>query len=233
MVVKTKSDTTIKPIRNVSDYSSWQAPMLDTQGANLFRQPTQDDAEKEELTEELITAQELQAIKDQAYTEGFEKGRSEGLESAQQEIDSRTQLLDSLVKQLTEPLQQIGQNTQRELLELAFAISRQIVRRELKQDPSQLIAIIREALQLLPVGSTNIQILLHPEDASTVRELLSIDKNSETTRWQLLEEPAMERGGCQIKTQNSKIDASVDRQIAVLFSRVIGGERAGENDVNG
>ncbi|MDQ7049831.1 MAG: flagellar assembly protein FliH [Enterobacterales bacterium] len=233
MVVKTKSDTTTKPMRNVSDYSSWQAPMLDSKGSNLFRQPAQDEALQEELTEELITAQELQAIKDQAYTEGFEKGRSEGLDSAQQEIENRTQLLDNLVKQLTEPLQQIGQNTQQELLELAFAISRQILRRELKQDPSQLIAIIREALQLLPVGSTNIQILLHPEDASTVRELLSIDKNSDATRWQLLEEPAMERGGCQIKTHNSKIDASVDRQIAVLFSRVVGGQRAGESDVNG
>ncbi len=233
MVVKTKSDNTIKPIRDVSNYSSWEAPLLDADGTKLFRQPDKDDKEKEELTEELITAQELQAIKDQAYTEGFEQGRSEGLDSAKQEIDARTQLLDNLVKQLTEPLQQVGQNTQQELLELAFAISRQIVRRELKQDPSQLIAIIRESLHLLPVGSTDIQILLHPEDASRIRELLSIDKDSSDSRWQLVEEPSMERGGCLIKTENSKIDASVDRQIAVLFSRVVGGQRAGESDANG
>jgi len=229
MVVKTKSDATVKPIRNISDYASWQAPMLDSATTNLFRQPTKDDA----VQKEQVAADELQTIKDQAYTEGFEQGRTEGLDSAKQDIENRTNLLDNLVKQLTEPLQQIEQKTQQELLELAFAISRQILRRELKQDPSQLIAIIREALQLLPVGSTNIQILLHPDDAATVRDLLSIDKNSDATRWQLLEEPAMERGGCQIKTKNSKIDASVDRQIAVLFSRVVGGQRAGENDDNG
>ena len=119
------------------------------------------------------------------------------------------------------------------MLELAFAISRQIVRRELKQDPTQLIAIIREALAQLPVGAKNIQVLFHPDDATIIKDVLSIDTNSPDSRWQLVEEPSMERGGCLLKTDNSNVDASVDKQIAVLFSRIAGGERAGEDDANG
>jgi len=228
MVLKAKSEAPVKLIKDVKTYSSWQVPSINVEQGKIFRQQQEDDVE--EKSEELITAEALQAIKDQAFTEGFESGRKEGLLSAKDEIDNKSNLLASLINELTEPLQQCGEKTQQELLELAFAISRQIVRRELKQDPTQLIAIIREALKRLPIGSKNIRILLHPDDASIVRELLSIDQNSSASSWQLLEEPSMERGGCLLKTDNSKVDASVDRQVAVLFSRVAGGQRAGEDE---
>ncbi len=234
MVLKAKSETPIKPMRNVKQYQSWKMPSISAKEGKIFRQPVEEEnPEVEEKTEELITAEALQAIKDQAYTEGFEKGRREGLDSAVDEIERKKQILNKFLSELDDPLQQCGEQTQQELLELAFAISRQIVRRELKQDPTQLIAIIREALKLLPIGSKNIQILLHPDDASIVREVLSINKDSQDSRWRLVEEPSMERGGCLLKTENSKVDASVDRQIAVLFSRLVGGQRAGEENDRG
>lgn len=229
MVLKAKSETPIKPMRNVKKYQSWSLPAIDVEDGKIFRQPVEEEElEVEEKTEELITAEALQEIKDQAYTEGFEKGRREGLGSAKEEINHKNGLLNDLLSKLAEPLQQCGEQTQQELVKLAFAISRQIVRRELKQDPTQLIAIIREALKLLPIGSKNIQILLHPDDASIIREVLSISKTSQDSRWQLVEEPSLERGGCLLRTKNSKVDASIDRQIAVMFSRLVGGQRSGE-----
>jgi len=228
MVVKAKSEAPVKLIKDVKSYTAWQAPSINAAQGKLFRQQ-KDQKQEDEQTEELITAEALQAIKDQAFTEGFESGRKEGLISAKDEIAKKSELLASLINELTEPLQQCGEKTQQELLELAFAISRQIVRRELKQDPDQLIAVIRESLKQLPINSKNIRILLHPDDASIIRELLSIDQNSQDSRWQLIEEPSMERGGCLLKTENSKVDASVDRQVAVLFSRVAGGQRARED----
>jgi len=233
MVFKARSEEPIKPLRNVKQYQSWQMPDIDSGGSKVFRQPVEEETEVEEKSVELITEEELQVIKDKAYSEAYEKGRAEGLKSASNEIEEKQQLLSQIIEQLAYPLQQCGEKTEQELLELAFAISRQIVRRELKQDPTQLIAIIRDALAQLPVGAKNIQVLLHPDDAAIIKEVLSIDTNSPDSRWQLVEEPSMEKGGCLLKTDNSNVDASVDRQIAVLFSKIAGGERAGEDDVNG
>ena len=233
MVFKAKSEDPVRPLTNVKDYKSWQMPDIDAQGAKVFRQPVEEEEPAQEEMVEKISKEELQAIRDKAYTEAFEQGKQEGLDAAKQEVEKQAQLLAQMIDQLAYPLHQCGEKTEQELLELAFAISRQIVRRELKQDPTQLIAIIRDALAQLPIGSKNIQILLHPEDAAVIKEVLSIDENSSDSRWQLLEEPSMEKGGCLLKTDNSKIDASVDRQIAVLFSRIAGGERAGEDDANG
>jgi flagellar assembly protein FliH len=229
MVVRAKSLKPDSPLKNVIEYDSWVVPDIDTEGSQVFRQPVEEESVEEE-TIEMISDDELNQIKQRAYQEGFEQGRKEGLLSGESEVNNKKVLLDSMLGQLTDPLQQVGQQTQKELLELAFAISKQIVRRELRQDPSQLIAIIRDALKLLPIGSKNIQILLNPEDASIVANLLSIDSDSQESNWQLVQEPSMERGSCVLKTDNSRVDASVDRQVALLFSRIAGGQRAGEDN---
>ncbi|PHS19769.1 MAG: hypothetical protein COA86_03140 [Kangiella sp.] len=248
MVQKVKSEAPIKLIRNVANYRPWRAPAIDIAGARVFRQEASEESDvdikalEDEKSEELITAEELQAIKDQAYTEGFEKGRNEGLESGIQEVEKKNHLLKNIIEELETPLKECGVNTQKELLELSFAIAKQILRRELKQDPTQLIAIIRESLQLLPIASKEIQVLLHPDDASIIREALSLGeaKNNSSNEpnsnlqsndksWSLLEEPSMQPGGCIIKTNNSKIDASIDQQIAVLFSKMIDEQRTAED----
>ena len=246
MVQKAKSEAPIKLIRNVDNYQTWRAPAIDIAGARVFRQEESQESEideiEEEKSEELITAEELQAIKDHAYTEGFEKGRTEGLESGITEIEKKNLLLKNIIEEIETPLKECGENTQKELLELSFSIAKQILRRELKQDPTQLIAIIRESLQLLPIASKDVQILLHPDDASIIREALSLgdtaksasmepsDNNRLSTEksWSLLEDPSMQPGGCIIKTTNSKIDASIDQQIAVLFSKMIDEQRTAE-----
>ncbi len=233
MVTKAKSDEPTKPLRNVTNFAKWEMPAIDAPEGKIFRQPVEEEQEQEVELVEKISEDEIQAIRDAAYQEGFQKGQADGLANAQEQVDARVLLLESLIQQLAEPTQACGEQTEQALLQMAFAISRQIVRRELKQDPTQLIAIIRDALKLLPVGSKNIQVQLHPEDAAVIRNVLSIDEDSPDSRWKLVEEPSMERGGCLLKTDNSNVDASVDRQIAVLFSRIAGGQRAGEDNANG
>lgn len=234
MVLKPRSDSPTKLIKNKSGFSAWSVPELDAGKAPSFRQPVEESQEPELTQEEetKLAEAELKAIRDAAFQEGFESGKEAGLAAAQQQIDELTQTLKSLIQQLNDPLAQCAENTQKEILQLAFAIARQIVRRELQQDPTQLIAIIRASLKLLPIGSQNITILLHPEDAAVVKNALSIGSDNESGDWKLRDDPSVERGSCQINTENSKIDASIDKQIAVLFSRVAGGQRAGEADAD-
>ncbi len=233
MVLKVKSDETTKPLKGVSEFSTWSLPTLEGSDVPGFQQPVEDE-ENEELAEisqaeqAKIEAEELKAIRDSAYEEGFSKGQKEGLISAQQKVDTLLNRLTLLMEQLAEPMKQCKEKTESQLLELSFAIARQIVRRELKQDPTQLIAIIREALKMLPAGSQQISISLHPEDAKVINSALSIDSQSETNRWQIVSDLGVEKGSCQVNTENSKIDASIDKQIAVLFSRTVGGQRVGE-----
>ncbi len=137
--------------------------------------------------------------------------------------------MEQIIQQLNDPLSACGEITEQAILKLSFAIAKQIVRRELKQDPTQLIAIIREALKKLPIDSGNITIWLHPEDEAIITAALSKGSDAEQTDWQIKSNPTIERASCRVDTENSTVDASIDKQIAVLFSELVGDLRAHES----
>src|SRR3546814_17590322 len=86
-----------------------------------------------------------------------------------------------------------------------MAVVRQLFRRELKQDPSHVVGVVRDAIRLLPVASREIQVGLHPDDAALVRE--SLPPSEGTRAWAIVEDPLIERGGCKLTTEKSRIDA--------------------------
>jgi flagellar assembly protein FliH len=232
LVVKAKSDKSIGLMTNIEQFSKWQAPQLGNSHAPSFRQPVEEDEPQEisEAEKAQALSDEIKAIKQAAYDEGFKAGQDKGFDTGKAQIEQIKSQLMAMVDQLVEPVKHCGEATQQQLLELAFSIARQIVRRELRQDPTQLIAIVREAIQLLPMSEQKIDLYLHPEDALMLIDTLSIDASNESSRWQIKQDPAIERGSCQVMTQDSKVDASLDKQIAVLFNRMVGGLRAGESN---
>ncbi len=185
-----------------------------------------------------VTAGQVEKIQKQACQEGFESGRKEGLEKGkkegyefgvkqgQAESKEKIKQFESILKTLSAPLSQLDDAVEQELLSLAVAVSRQIIRRELKTDPGQVIAVIREAVGALPLSDAKIRVFLHPEDAELVRKALTMPENDQA--WQIVEDPVLSRGGCKVVTETSQIDASLDTRLATLVATVFGEGR--QND---
>lgn len=171
-----------------------------------------------------LTAEQIERIQQQAYEEGFALGRREGYAAGQTEIRSRCQQLEQILNVLDEPLRQMDEQVERELVQLSLALARQIVRREIRMDPGQVIAVVREAVEMLPVAARGIRVHLQPDDAAVVRESLTLSE--ERPRWRIVEDPVLSRGGCKITTDNSYIDATLDNRIAAIAATLLGGERA-------
>jgi flagellar assembly protein FliH len=110
------------------------------------------------------------------------------------------------------------------LLHLALAVGKQLARRELRIDPAQVIAIIRESLGQLPSAAREVRVLLHPEDAAIVRERLTAPANERA--WTIVEDPTLSRGGCVVRTENSQIDARLDSRINSVIASALGDERS-------
>jgi len=123
-------------------------------------------------------------------------------------------------------LQQLDAEIEKELLQLTLAVGKQLARRELRVDPTQVIGIIRESLSQLPASARDIRVHLHPEDAATVRERLA--EPSQERAWKIVEDPTLSRGGCMIRTENSQLDARLDSRIAAVIANALGEERAPE-----
>ncbi len=159
------------------------------------------------------------------------KGYAEGLAVAKAETDrrlaelnARVQRLDSIIGLLARPLEELDGEVENQLTLLALTVGKQMVRRELKTDPAQVIAVIRESVGRLPAATRDIRVHLHPEDAAIVREHLS--KPSGDRAWSIVEDPALSRGGCMVRTDTSQLDARLDSRLNAIVSAAFGDERA-------
>jgi len=169
----------------------------------------------------------------QALQESEARGYQAGMEKAQAEsqvtlaaLTARVAQLDSILQLLGAPLQQLDAEIEKELLQLTLTVGKQLARRELRVDPTQVIGIIRESLSQLPASARDIRVHLHPEDAATVRERLA--EPAQERAWKIVEDPTLSRGGCMIRTENSQLDARLDSRIAAVIANALGEERAPE-----
>ncbi len=179
----------------------------------------------------LLTTEQVEQIHQHAYKEGFELGKKEGFEFGHKEIlaKGREQLLErieqleAIISTLETPLKQMDDQIEREIVELIIATVRQLVRREVKTDPEQIIGVVREALSVLPVSARHVRLVLQPEDAELVREIY--DVNAKEVGWTIVEDPVMERGGCKVLTDISQVDATLESRLTTLVTQLLGGER--------
>ena len=176
------------------------------------------------------TVQELEAVEHRAYEEAFAKGRAEGLAAAEremrpqlQQLQTRIERFDAILAVLAQPLQQMDSEVQDQLVQLALTVGRHLVRRELRIEPAQVIAIIRETVALLPASARDVRVHLHPEDAAVVREKLAAPTGERA--WTIAEDPVMSRGGCRVTTETAHIDARLETRIASVVSALLGDER--------
>ena len=185
----------------------------------------------------LVTAEMLQQLREQARHEGYEEGLknghrdglaqglAEGRGKIDEELGRQRERVEQVLDALARPLDVMDEQAEQAVVQLAVSIAKQIIRRELRSSPGQIVAVVREAVKLLPISRQTIRVFLHPEDAALVREVFALDAGGEHT-WQVLDDPSQSRGGCRVLTDDSTIDATLESRIAAVVAHVLGGERS-------
>lgn len=214
-----------RPVRKVitdkasTTYKRWELPQVEPEGLAAFGP---------------LTASQVELLQRQAFDEAFRKGQNagfkqgyeKGMERAKAEAHDRLQRLKVLLEVLAKPLDTLDDEVEASLIDLTIAIARQLIRREIKAAPGEIVAVAREAMQALPLSSRNIRLHLHPEDATLVTEAMG--QPLQQSGWEIVEDPTLTRGGCEVETEDSRVDATVERRLAQVISNLFGGERGGD-----
>jgi len=216
-----------------------------------FSTPRSENVALEQATQ-ILTVEEIEAMQKQAYDEAFELGRQQGYEQgleqgfqqghqqgleqgmakgyeqSQHLVQNQVKQLGMLLESLAEPFRNLDEEVEKELVQLVIAIAGLIIRRELKHDPGQIVAVIREAVNVLPLSSQKITLTLHPEDAELVKSVLHLDETMPP--WRIQENPLLTRGGCTVQTEVSSVDATLEKRLSAVIATVLGGDR--QQDLN-
>ena len=170
-----------------------------------------------------MTVDKLEALQQAAFDEAFAQGLEAGKAEGRAELARQAEFFGRALEALSEPFRELDDEVEQALVALAVRVARQIIRRELKIDPGQIVGVVRETIELLPVASRNVEVHLHPEDAAVVRG--AFGESGSSNAWKLVEDPVLTRGGLRIITDTSQIDARVEKRLEAILATLVGGER--------
>jgi flagellar assembly protein FliH len=157
----------------------------------------------------LPTAEELEAIRAAARSEGLEEGRAagyeEGLAAGRTAAAAELEHLRTIGVEFGQAVAHADEAIANDVLDLALHLARAMLRTALEVRPELLIPAVREAIEYLPVLQQPALLMLNPQDAEIVRAAIGeeLDKGG----WRVVPDPAVGRGGCKIDTATNQIDA--------------------------
>ena len=148
----------------------------------------------------------------EARQAAFREGEAAGRGQAQGEVRAALERLARSAQEMAALRPRLRQQAEEDLIRLAVAIARRVVRRELTVDPTTVTGLVRAALEQLSAGESA-RLRVHPEHESIVRAFLS-----ESGRASILVagDAALERGSAVFETSRGNLDASAEAQLAEI-----------------
>lgn len=215
--------------RDVGGFDIWSLPSFDPHVPEPEPEPViEPPAEMEEVPLDEVqplTLEELEAIRQEAYNEGFAAGEKDGFRSttlkvrqeAEEALSVRLASLERLMGGLFDPIAEQDAQIEKAMVELVQHIARQVIQRELVLDSSHIESVMREALKLLPLGVGNVRLYINPQDFEQVKALR--ERHEET--WRIVEDASLQPGGCRVETEHSRIDATVETRISQIMAKLL------------
>ncbi|WP_395600750.1 flagellar assembly protein FliH [Pseudomonas sp. B19125] len=215
--------------RDVGGFDIWSLPSFDPHVPEPEPEPlveTPVEMEEVPLDEvQPLTLEELEAIRQEAYNEGFAAGEKDGFRSttlkvrqeAEEALGVKLASLERLMGTLFDPIAEQDTQIEKAMVGLVEHIARQVIQRELVLDSSHIESVMREALKLLPLGVGNVRLYINPQDFEQVKALR--ERHEET--WRIVEDAALLPGGCRVETEHSRIDATVETRISQIMAKLL------------
>ncbi|PMV23453.1 MULTISPECIES: flagellar assembly protein FliH [unclassified Pseudomonas] len=214
--------------RDVGGFDIWSLPSFDPHVPEPEPEPVEEpplEMEEVPLDEvQPLTLEELEAIRQEAYNEGFAAGEKDGFRSttlkvrqeAEEALSVKLASLERLMGTLFDPIAEQDSQIEKAMVDLVQHIARQVIQRELALDSSHIESVMREALKLLPLGVGNVRLYINPQDFEQVKALR--ERHEET--WRIVEDASLQPGGCRVETEHSRIDATVETRISQIMAKL-------------
>jgi flagellar assembly protein FliH len=165
----------------------------------------------------------LAALERDAFSKGFAQGERAGAEAAARRGEAMIRRLTDTLGELTTLREQMIHQTERQMVQLALAVARRIVHREISIDQDLLVAMARVALDRLGEAA-QVTVRLNPEDFDAIAAVRSAQWAG--THVSVVADARVGRGGCRVESEFGTMDAGVDAQIQEIARALLG--EAGE-----
>jgi flagellar assembly protein FliH len=171
------------------------------------------------------------AVEREAFAKGFAQGERAGAEAAGKRGEVMLRRLTETLDELTSLRAQMIHQTEQQMVQLALAVARRVVHREISLDRDLLVAMARVALDRLG-DSAQVTVRLSPEDFDATAAARAAQWTG--TNVSVVADSRVSRGGCRIESDLGVMDAGADAQIQEIARALLGdaGEQTGARVVS-
>jgi flagellar assembly protein FliH len=159
------------------------------------------------------------AVERDAFAKGFAQGERAGAEAAGKRGEVMLRRLTETLDELTTLRAQMIHQTELQMVQLALAVARRVVHREISLDRDLLVAMARVALDRLG-ESIQVIVRLNPDDFDAT----AVSRASQWTGTNVtvVADSRVGRGGCRIESDLGVLDAGADAQIQEIARALLG-----------
>ena len=156
----------------------------------------------------------------EGLAKGLEEGTSKGLATGEEQMQQHLSSWKSLLDSIQEPVANIEQALEKELVLLAVSLAKGVIRSEVKTNTDLIFQALSEGLKALPIQEKHYQIHLHPDDIELVNNHFSPEEITKH-RWDFIESPKLSAGGCEIVTQSNAVDITIERRVKDVIDKFL------------
>ncbi|GAB2525015.1 FliH/SctL family protein [Lysobacter humi (ex Lee et al. 2017)] len=181
----------------------WMAPGFEPPGAM-------------EPAPQLPSVEELQAIEEAAYREGFQRGHDAGLATGAGEIRRMIAQIEGILDSFTRPLARLDGEVGEALADLATRIAGTLVGQAYRADPTLLADLVRDALDSVGSDSRDVELRLHPDDLGVLMpHLMTLDGV------RLTGDTTLARGELRLHSEAVRIDGTLDARLRACLNSML------------
>ena len=162
------------------------------------------------------SVEDLQAIEQAAYDEGFARGHADGVASGQAEIRRMVAQMEGILDGFTRPLARLDAEVADALAELAVRVAGALIGRAYAADPTLLADLVQQALDALGTTTREVELRLHPDDLGVLApHLAALDGV------RLLADPALARGELRLHGESVRIDGTLGARLQSALQAIL------------
>ena len=153
---------------------------------------------------------EAAAREAQAKRTGFEEGEAAARRNLEGPYKQAAAKFAAQVGELAGLKKRLRREAEEDLVKLAVAIARRVIRRELSTDPDAILGLVKAALGRVEARDI-LRIRVHPEDGRVLQACLA--DLGLPDKIEMAADRNLERGAVVIETSRGELDASVETQL--------------------
>ncbi len=160
----------------------------------------------------------LASIEREAFAKGYEQGERAGLEAGSARTEAMLRQLTQTIEELAHLRKAMIRQTEEQMVRLALAMAKRVVRREIALDKDFALAMARVALDRLG-ERTSTSIRLHPDD-------FAVAAGRQVEEWagahvSVVSDAAVTRGGCVVESDLGMVDGTIEAQFDEIARAVL------------